>query len=760
MTLPLKVVTIEVNRSPTAGGVKRVACDYTMKSDGNASVLNIRCVDCFGGASIENSDECMGGVLQILLKERDVTYIVLEGLVQKEYGKDQASILKEMADVYEATRDWSSKKLCKGDCDKCETARKNSLEKSLEKLLTCHPALAYQNFMAHFRDEESKCDSAESEECVECEYLYIEYLGNLRKVFESRSLFAALHQRGLAGNVERSIYREFISPIIRPYFSTSRVMLQPPPHANLMSIYNIGKDMVRIYSHSKRPEHIYFVTPLEYMLSPVKFDIINKARELMLQQRPSTFDLADVTSSRGHLRRIAKRAIIDVASGSISGTEIDELADILTKHTVGLGALEVMLEDENVRDIYINAPANEAPLCVNHSTYGDCVTNIYLTEDDAEALVSKFRARSGRPFSEAMPVLDLELPEFNTRVAAIGSPLSPDGLAFALRRQKPTPWTLLQFTSNNTLSSLAAGLLSFLIDGQSTILVTGSRGSGKTSLLVSLIGEIMPSLRILTIEDTLEIPVRAFNSIGYRIQRLKVGSAVGNSKVEMTPQEALSTALRLGDSVLVIGEVRGPEAKILYESMRVGAAGNSVLGTIHGSSTESVFDRVVYDIGIPASSFKATDVVVTIAPIRREGGLRSFRRVLQITEVKKNWKTPNPDPAEIFQDLMLYDPARDELSATEALNDSELIGSIAKKWNLTCQQALENIEMRSRVKRYILETSMRAMKPRLLDLENVVLANNMLRILNEEYVFKGVIDCQGLFEDWKKWFDDHASKVA
>jgi type IV secretory pathway ATPase VirB11/archaellum biosynthesis ATPase len=538
-------------------------------------------------------------------------------------------------------------------------------------------------------------------------------------------------------------------------------MLQPPHDATLEESYNIGGNIVRIYLSPGKTEYMYFVTPVEYALTPIKFDIINRARKVMLERRPKSLDFANKLGYRDYFRRAALRAVAEIAGGDIDGAGMDEFAEILTRHTVGLGVLEILLEDENIRDVYINAPANEAPICVNHAKYEDCVTNIYLTEDDVEVLASKFRARSGRPFSEASPVLDLELPEFNTRVAAIGKPLSPDGLAFALRRQKPTPWTLPRFIANDTISCLAAGLLSFLIDGQASILITGSRGSGKTSLLVSLIGEIMPGLRILTIEDTLEIPAKSFSKVGFRIQRLKVGSFVGTSEVEMTPQEALSTALRLGESVLIIGEVRGPETKVLYESMRIGAAGNCVLGTIHGASTASVFDRVVYDIGIPPSAFKATDVVVTIAPIKKEGGLRSYRRILQISEVTKGWPPQNPDPREVFHDLMSYDPQSDKLAPTEIFKKgSELIGSIARKWNLTYQQALENIELRSNVKRYILRKSRQTMRPELLELENVVLANNALRMLNEEYISKGSVEYHRLFEDWKKWFDEHSTSAT
>jgi hypothetical protein len=84
----------------------------------------------------------------------------------------------------------------------------------------------------------------------------------------------------------------------------------------------------------------------------------------------------------------------------------------------------------------------------------------------------------------------------------------------------------------------------------------------------------------------------------------------------------------LGEGALVVGEVRGEEAAALYEAMRVGAHGHAVLGTIHGDSAAAVRERVVSDLDVPASSFAATDLVVTCA---REG---DARRVAAIEEVR------------------------------------------------------------------------------------------------------------------------------
>lgn len=739
-----------------------MGCGYRIKTDGNDRILNIDCTDCIYGMSLEDSEECMKRVLEALYREHDVDSIVLSELVEREYDRDQTKVMMDFVTVIENTRDWPFLGITKKEigCDECKSERQSDLERILSELFFKDPVQAHRELLSYVRREEDKKEGADQEKCVECGHYYIANLNRVRGIFESLDFFKSNVSDTSTG---RTIYRKFLSPSIRPYFSTSRLLLEPPSGSSIVSKYNVGDTVVRIHMLPGKPERMYFVNPPEYALSAEKFEIINRARQEMIRHRPESLDFADPAKAREYFKRFARRAVGSAAVSmekDISREDIEELSEILAKYTAGIGILEVLLSDPYVQDVYINAPASENPVCITHSVEEECITNIHLTEDDTESLISRFRARSGRAFSESHPSLDLELPEFGTRVATIGRPLSPDGVAFALRRHKSTPWTLPQFIKNGMMTAEAAGLLSFFIDGQATMLITGSRGSGKTSLLVSLLSELMQNLRILTIEDTLEIPVSKLNSVGYKIQRIKIQSSVGKAETEMTPQEALGTALRLGESVLVLGEVRGPETKVLYESMRVGAAGNAVLGTIHGASTQSVFERVVYDIGIPASSFKATDVVVTSAPIRRGGGMKRLRRVLQISEVSKDWYSQNPDPKDVFNDLMVYNSKKDCLEAGNSFSESEIIKSIAERWNMTMEQVLKNIELRANIKKDMVEFSEQNNFDRILEVDHVVMANNEFRALNEEQIRSGRVDYDALYGDWKKWFKEYCTTVV
>jgi len=426
------------------------------------------------------------------------------------------------------------------------------------------------------------------------------------------------------------------------------------------------------------------------------------------------------------------------------------------------GILEDILLDSRIQDIYVNAPVANNPLhlVVEGEEY---TSNVYLSVGDIDALASRFRTLSGRAFSEASPVLDMDLASYHTRVAAISNPLTPHGIAFALRKHRQKPWTLAHFIANKMISPEAAGFLSFLIDGQASLLVAGSRGAGKTSLLSALILEIPQRFRILTIEDTAEIPVEILQRYGYKMQSLitkSISSGLGST--EVNPTDALRTALRLGESVLIIGEVRGVEAKVLFEAMRVGAAGNLIIGTIHGSTTRDVYERVVYDIGVPATSFKAVDSVVITAPIRTEGGIERKRRVVQISEITKTGWTTDPDSDSIFQDIMTYNTEKDELISTDLLDmgQSEIIGSIARKWGITVEKALRNIKLRTDIKQTIVNYGKQ--NKELLEAPVNRDANNAFWMFIEESKMRsGEVDYNIVRSKWMEWFKEYVGrKVA
>lgn len=328
------------------------------------------------------------------------------------------------------------------------------------------------------------------------------------------------------------------------------------------------------------------------------------------------------------------------------------------------GILDHLLQDPKVLEVNINPPGYKTAMRIVHADFNECVSNVFPSDDFLNLIATRLKINTGRPLNKAQPQLDgeIEVENVRARVAAIVEPFSVFGMGYSIRKHREDPWTLPLFLKNKMVDPWFAGLMSFVITHGRTFLTAGPRGSGKTSLLGGLLLEILPKYRILTIEDTQELPIYSYKQLGYDLLPLKVRSALLNEGMEMPFDTGLRTSLRLGDSCLIIGEIRSKEAKVLYESMRVGAMANVVAGTIHGDSPYGVFDRVVNDLDVPKGSFKVTDLIIIVNQIKNPTGLQRFRRVLKVTEVLKDW-TDEPK----FQDLLVYNPEKDMLEPTEFL---------------------------------------------------------------------------------------------
>ncbi len=602
---------------------------------------------------------------------------------------------------------------------------------------------------------------------------YIRLLERIQGMLEATKLIQKII--GVVEDYEfgqREIYSEIFRPDILPNFSFTRLMGQLPRDAELIDQYSIGDDEesvnVTILKQKNEAKYFYHIMPPEYELSEEHHLLVNLARNVMVEHRPKAEEFTDPERTREVFYNIARDLLQELARNKgigLSYRELHRLANILVRHTIGFGLIEILLMDSKLQDIVLNAPIGQNNIFVRHSKYDECVTNIIPSYEDADSWAAKLRLQSGRPLDEANPVLDSDLVFRNVRarVAAITKPLSPSGLAYAFRRHRDDPWTLPLFIKNKMINSFAAGLLSFLIAGGRTLLIAGTRSSGKTSFLGSLMLEIVPKHRIIVIEDTPELSVDVMRKIGYDILRMKVRSALVSGTTEVEASEGIRASLRLGDSALIVGEVRSDEAKSLYEAMRVGALANVVAGTIHGDSPYGVFDRVVNDLNVPPTSFKATDIIVVANPVRTADGLRSERRVVSITEVRKHW---NKDPGleRGFVDLLRYNVEKDELEPTQELinGESEIIKSIAgnvKGWAGNWDAVYDNILLRGKVKQEIVEAAEKLGKPELLEAKFNALSNGVFNRISEEVrMEKGLPLGEFVFPKWKEWFYDEGKK--
>ncbi|HIH20175.1 TPA: type II/IV secretion system ATPase subunit [Candidatus Micrarchaeota archaeon] len=735
--------------------------EAVVKMEGGKKRLVINYKGSAYGADLAQYPQVMQDVVD-KLREVDVDQVVLSEYYERIYTEQQTTWLKEVAEVvgeFEAEGVWSPRHLSSSQKSKVLSQRHDAVL-SIFNTLRSDPFRAYLLLAQEVKGQMQKLSMLPPEESEDLK-IYIATLQYMLDRLDQTDLITRikdlLQQLGEVP-ADRGFYHTLFEAEIKPSFIGSQIFFTETEQLELVDQYEVLGSNVYIYKHPDKVEAFYFINPPEYALPPEKYFLLEKTKEVVAAHRPENVEFLDITQARKYFKKVYAATIGDLAARNsivLSQEERANLAEIVARYTIGYGVLEILLSDRKITDVYIDSPLGIKPIYLMHSKYGQCQTNIIFSNEEARSIVSRFRALSGRPFDEAHPILDFDLPDLQTRVAVIGKPLATDGIAFAFRLHKETPWTLPQFVDAKMMDSFAAGLLSFFVDAQASQLIVGSRGSGKTSLLQSLMLELPQNLRIICQEDTLELPIPFMKQLGFNAQRLKTRQPLGvANEGEVSAEDALRTALRLGDSVLIVGEVRSKEALALYEAMRIGAVGNVVMGTIHGESAYGIWDRVVNDLGVPSTSFKATDFAIVSAPIRFKGSLERSRRLIEVTEVKKEW---NDDPLaeKGFLNWLNFDATKDKMDFfQDKLDESDWLAKIRKMRGLSTEDIFSEIRARGESKQYLVDVKSKIGLPELLEAENTVFAHAKYLLLSEaQRSENGSVNHKTLLEDWKKWVD-------
>ena len=463
---------------------------------------------------------------------------------------------------------------------------------------------------------------------------------------------------------------------------------------DIISEYSLpGADVV--IGTSVDGETEYNLTPNEYSSS----DSVNAAVERTIgeiresyMRRGGRMDRQSVLSDARSIL-MSSSDIIESIYGNNSidiDRAVEELCNIVHRYTVGLGIFDVLLSDPRLEDIYIDAPCDKNRIHVTVSGVSGwnsnqrCRTNLMVDRKEVMNLINILKRDSGLPFCESDPVLETDIKGYAARATVVGYPMSPHGDSVSLRKHSDRPWTLSRLIANGTLDSDVAGLLSFLVENRCTFLICGARGAGKSSMLSALLFEFPLSQRILTIEDTMELPGDKMRRMGFKVQTLLIDDRMDGSNLSRA-DEALRVSLRMGESAIILGEVRGDEARTLYQSMRTGRAGSSIMGTIHGDSADSVYKRVVHDLGIEPEAFRATDVILTLGTIRdrRAGDQRRMIREILATGEKTG-------------DFI-------DISDSRLLFSAPMMNRISQSCGMDSEDIFDDIRVRSEIRKILAE---------------------------------------------------------
>jgi len=722
--------------------------------------------------NLADNPEVMARTVDLLIENPQISRIIFVQQRNYCYDLNQISFLQEIAQLYvfltKQERILSPEKL---SIFSQQVGPRYNLISYLLDLLKKDPIGCHQELVRILREEKITGEKIPLQ-LQQDEANFIRVLEKFLRLLEATKLIKQASAYGYKLG-EREIYSQFFRPDTIPNFTFTRLVASMPDNVEIVDQYEIAsgydKSQVTILKKENETKYIYHLMPPEYTLNEDYHLLLNLARSVLIEHQPKAEEFTDPERTRQVFFNVSRDLLQELAENkriTLNYVDLNKLSSILVRHTIGFGLIEVLLQDKNLQDIVLNSPITLNPVFIRHQEFDECSTNIIPSQEDADSWAAKFRMLSGRPLDEANPILDTDLilGNIRARVAAIQQPLSPTGLAYAFRRHREDPWTLPLFIKNKMLNSLTAGLLSFLIEGSRTFLIGGTRSSGKTSMLGALMLEILPKYRIICLEDTPELPVDSLRKLDYDILRMKVRAALLKTTTEVPADEGIRVSLRLGDSSLILGEIRSLEARALFEAMRVGALANVVAGTVHGASPYAIFDRIVNDLEVPITSFKAVDNILVTNPVRSPDGLHSWKRAIQLSEVRKHW-TKDPLEEKGFVDLMKYNVEKDEMEATQELinGDSEVIKAVAanvKGWAGNWDAVYDNIILRSKIKQEIVDTAERLKMPELLEAKFNCLSNNAFHEISDKIRAEiGLPESERVFIDWKDWLKKEINEM-
>lgn len=256
----------------------------------------------------------------------------------------------------------------------------------------------------------------------------------------------------------------------------------------------------------------------------------------------------------------------------------------LCRDFIGFNEIEPLLRDYFIEDVECNGVGT--PIYIVHRIYRNIKTNIiFKNEEKLENFVEKLAQRCGKYISYSQPILDGSLPDGSRVNATYTKDITSKGPTFTIRKFTKTPWTPIQLLSKSTLSPEMLAYLWLLVQYKMNLLITGGTGAGKTTMLNAVAFFIPPEARVVSIEDTRELNLPRENWLPSVVR----ASTRVTEKNEITLFTLLRSSFRQNPDYVIVGEVRGKEAFVLFQGM---ASGHSSISTIHAESVDTVIKRL------------------------------------------------------------------------------------------------------------------------------------------------------------------------
>lgn len=295
------------------------------------------------------------------------------------------------------------------------------------------------------------------------------------------------------------------------------------------------------------------------------------------------------------------------------------------------GPLDHLFLDPDISEIIVNS-YNE--VFFERSGKIHSHQDTFMSEKTFQYFVDRLVLQTGAQFNLQHPYLSGTYKDF--RVQLIASPIASH-TSLCFRRIKSSRWNLQTMMENGWCDTVGLEWIKLLMRSKSNIIIVGPTGCGKTTTMNSMLAEIPNQERCLIIEDTDELLRPNLCSVKL-LTREDPTEQVRNIPMS----QLVKLSLRMRPDRLIIGEVRGEEAKDLLLALSTGHAGS--IGTLHASSAQQALLRLemLVQMGAPDWStdlirkliFLGIQEVVTLG--RTQNGKRYLKSIDKVSSLEPN----------------------------------------------------------------------------------------------------------------------------
>ncbi len=465
-----------------------------------------------------------------------------------------------------------------------------------------------------------------------------------------------------------------------------------------LDFYPLNKpySYAKILKNTETLEKFYKV--IEPRLSDDEQKALNFVWETLMRSLNIRIDELEIKKVDNYLTEQTNR-VINEYEINLDDTSKKKIMYYIKRESLGFGRIDSLMKDTNIEDI--SCDGAQVPIFLYHRKYGSLKSNVkFNDEEELSYFVVRLAQKCGKHISIAEPMLDATMPDGSRIQMTLSDEITAKGSTFTIRKFRENPFSPPDLVEFNTMSSDMIAYMWLAVENGVNTLVAGGTASGKTTVLNALSLFIPREAKIVSIEETREINLPHPNWIP-GVARSGFGEIVADKMVgEIDMYDLMKAALRQRPEYIIVGEIRGKEAYVLFQAM---ATGHATYSTVHADSAKSLIHRLEgKPIEIPRVMLQSLDVISIHITTRVKGKrVRRCKQIIEIIDI-------DPTTKEILtNEAFHWDPVEDKFIYT---GKSYILEGIRARWDMDKDEIIDELRKRAEILEWMCDKGVRTFK--------------------------------------------------